>query len=74
MRQEVLENLLHSDKCVHRKICVREGYKLDVLVRDKDADVRLDVAKRGYRLDVLVHDEDHRVRTEVAKHGYGLVN
>lgn len=63
---------LHSDYAIKRKQVVKCGYRLDILVNDKSADVRMAVARQGYSLDILVNDESRWVREAVAKQGYGL--
>ena len=45
---------------------------LDILVNDKEYEVRYEVARQGYGLDILVNDKDWYVRREVARQGYGL--
>ena len=45
---------------------------LDILVNDKDYDVKCKVARQGYGLDRLINDENYVVRCEVATQGYGL--
>ena len=45
---------------------------LDILINDKNWNVRLEVTRQGYGLDKLVNDKDCDVRLEVAKQGYGL--
>ena len=55
-----------------RHEAAEQGYGLDKLVHDEDADVRVAVAKQGYGLEQLVSDESWLVREEVARQGYGL--
>jgi len=50
---------------------VHKGYG-DLLVDDRDARVRVEVAKEGIALNKLVKDDSPDVRAEVAKRGYGL--
>ena len=55
-----------------RKALADQGICLDILVHDKNCDVRATVAKQNYGLDILIHDEDWYVRAAVAGQGYGL--
>ena len=46
-----------------KMLLAKQGYGLDILVNDKDYDVRAEVAKHGYGLDKLVNDKDYDVRS-----------
>ena len=55
-----------------REQLAKAGYHLDVLVNDKDYNIRIIVAEQGYSLDILVNDKNWYVRRAVAEQGYGL--
>ena len=67
-----IDEWLYSDDNKKREEVVRHGYRLDILVNDESADVRMAVARQGYSLDILVNDESRWVREAVAEQGYGL--
>ena len=66
------DKMVKSDDLWDHLKMAEEGYALDVLVNDKDWEVRRVVAKQGYGLGILANDEDYGVRAAVAKQGYGL--
>ena len=55
-----------------KKALADQGLCLDILVNDKDPDVRAAVARQGYGLHTLIHDKDPWVRMVVMKQGYRL--
>ena len=67
-----LEALVHSKYLFERAEAVKQGYRLDVLINDKESCIRLLIAEQGYGLNILVHDDDFVVRQSVAEQGYGL--
>ncbi len=60
---EQKELMLQSKAWPDRWAMARIGYRLDILVKDEDANVRAAVAHQGYELEALVNDEDDMVRT-----------
>ena len=59
--------------CKNDKInLAKNGKYLDILVNDKNYDIRIEVARQGYGLDILVNDPNWVVRNTVAQQKYGL--
>lgn len=70
--EEQLGRLVRSRSWCERARVAKQGYCLDVFVKDSSPEVRCIVADQGYGLDVLVKDKDWSVRCAVAEQGYGL--
>ena len=64
--------LVYCDDVIIRHEVAKHNYRLDILVNDKEWEVRMKVAIQGYGLDILIDDEDWAVRSEVAEKGYKL--
>lgn len=55
-----------------RMALARQGYRLDLLKKDKAWQVRLEVAKQGYNTPKFTHDRNPNVRKGLAELGIGL--
>lgn len=51
---------------------ISRNQHLDILIHDRNPDVRIAMAKQGKKLSSLINDDDWQVRREVAYKGYGL--
>ena len=69
--EDVSSFVFHEDWWVRIEVA-RQGYGLEILVKDEDWWVRRAVAEQGYGLNILINDKDFRVRVAVASQGYGL--
>ena len=66
-REEIL-----SQKHAKKLDMVKNHENLDILVDDKNYQIRRAVAEQRYGLDKLINDEDWGIRIAVAEQGYGL--
>lgn len=58
LSEEKLEELFQSNDFYDRIIAVKNHYKINELIKDKNWIVRREVARHGFSLDVLITDED----------------
>jgi len=61
-KDENFDSLLYHESYRNRRIPAKHGYRLDILVRDEDEDVREEVAIKGYGHDILKDDESGHIR------------
>lgn len=69
---EYREDFIKNNRIEFIKNQYGSNWELDVLVNDKNWEVRASIIEKDYALDKLIWDKDWRVRELVLKHGYGL--
>lgn len=66
-KEHYLDQYIHLLPQEARLKVAKDGYRLDILIKDKNWKIRCAVAEHGYGLDKLVHDNNYSIRCEVAK-------